>query len=203
MDKSHRRIMYIGTKARKDDRANMILNRVWHGPGTVVDGIPPVQASKLLQHPDEFVDVTDLTEEQLAARSARAIAEAEEKRRLARSPGAAAVGGVLLEYATEEQIIAELERRKRLDVLRQQAPADKPSQEEGAPQRRDALFVKDKINEAIDKILQEGDSSMLDDAGVPTREAVQEIVGFPISADEYADAIGVALPVGAEANKDE
>jgi hypothetical protein len=70
--------MYIGLKQLRDDRPNARPDRTWAGAGSVVHGIPSVQASKLLVHDDEFIDVTAL-----AANEDELIAKAKEVRELA------------------------------------------------------------------------------------------------------------------------
>lgn len=187
-------IMYIGLKSRKWDNANKRPDRVWNGAGDIVDGISQVQAEKLLQHKDEFVNVTGFTAEQRIARAQKARIEAEEKRRSLRVVGKA--GAVLLEHATDEQLLKELERRKLSREIKQAAPQELPPMERPTSRRDESSqqFVTEKVLEALDVILERGNPDDLDRDGMPTKSAVEDVIGFSISDAEFAAALGPKAP---------
>jgi hypothetical protein len=167
------------------------LDRKWAGPGAVVEGVPRVQASKLVAHKDEFIDVTALKDEDLIRRAARAKADVEDRKRVNRSKTMS--GGVLLEYASDEELMAEVERRQlRADTIAA-APPDRPAPAGGSlnPRpRRDSKEIGDKISRALEAIVARQNPNDLDRAGVPKKEAVEELVGQPITDDEFLAVIG-------------
>lgn len=200
-----RTVMYIGPKDRKYDSPNNNLNRVWTGTGTIVRDIPVVQSANLVAHPDEFIDVTSFNDEELKARAQKAIADCEERFRNARALGAAKKNGqgsgVLLEFATDEQIQEEIERRKERYNLSEQTVKEadvsevtENLQETTEKQRSDQAFLNEKIPEAIEAVLSAGDTALLDDEGLPTKVAIEEELGFSITDHDYNQALDIPAP---------
>lgn len=193
-----RSVMYLGNKREKWDNVNGVVTRKWMGPGSVVTGITPVQADKLIQHADEFVDVTALGDKELLARAAKARADSEAKKRALHQPDGGP-GQVLLEYATDEQIAAEIKRRQDYIGIQKSAPADpKPKDSKKNPKgnpkaERDQKNINEQVEMAVGKLLEKNNPDDFKD-GMPTLEAVVGVIGFSISEDEYAIALGGNAP---------
>ena len=195
-----RTIMYIGSKPRKYDSPNQQPDRVWPGTGTTVADIPVTQAAKLTSHKDEFIDVSGWTDEQIRDRAQQALADCADKKRKAHAIGreTARAGGILLEYATDEQIQDELERRRQRANLAQQTvrpvkeptPAERNLNELTERDRKDETFLKARVAEALEAIMAKNDPSLLDEEGLPTRSVMEEELGFPLTDDDYAMALG-------------
>jgi len=194
-----RSIMYLGNKAEKWDNANGVVTRKWAGAGAVVAGISPMQADKLLMHKDEFVDVTALTDKELLARAAKARADSQAHvRSLHRQPPGDT--SILLEFASDEQIAAEIKRREKIAGIQKAAPADpKPSKNsaknpKGSPRdERDQKNINEQVELAVGKLLEKNSPDDFKN-GVPTLEAVIGVIGFSISESEYAIALGGNAP---------
>lgn len=183
-------IMYCGRKTLKNDRPNNNLKRVWNGPGAVVADIPGSQASNLLNHPDEFIDVTNLDAEQLAKKAAQVRAQSQEEiRSLSRTTGPG--GAILLENATEEQLLSQLEKVRGIrgiaDVVE---PAVISAEKPGVEKPDDDAFIAEKVEEAMERIAEKGDADDLDENGIPTLEAMNRELTFPITHEEYLRALG-------------
>lgn len=196
----YRTIMYIGRKTRKYDSVNQNMNRVWTGAGTICEDIPVVQAANLTSHKDEFIDVTGMSPEELELRARQAVNDAEESVRKAhalgrlKSNGGAA--GTLVEFATDEELRAELDRRNSQRNLAEQTvqvvkatPAEQTLQELSKKQRADESFLAERIPAAIDDVLGKASAELLDDDGLPLKSAIEESLGFSISEDDYARAL--------------
>lgn len=190
-------IMYCGLQvAPCSDRPNGRPDRVWHGPGTIVDGIPTVQAANLLRHPTEWCDVTGLSPEDRVTKAQAVMAESKETRRALQNPPDSdnrGLGGV-----SDDELLAELQRRQeaadQIDAGQQiNAPTQAPVDDADAP--ADKGEAKNLILEAIEAVgarAEAGEEDLLDDEGMPTLVAVQEQAGFSISEDELRDALGLA-----------
>ncbi len=200
MDTNLRTVMYIGSKSRKDDRPNGQPNRVWSGTGSIVEGIPPTQAAALVAHRDEFIDVTGFDTEALQKRAQQAIAEAGERRRQSRSGMRGSGGGVLLEYASEEQLLEELDKRRASRSLLADTTVHAPPKSDAQvtneqltdKQRSDKAFLADKVPIAIEAVYQKAadNPDLLDEEGVPTKLAVEEELGFQLTEDDFNEAVG-------------
>lgn len=192
---SNRSIMYIGSKELRQDRVNPgYLTRVWHGTGAVVTGISEPQAAALCRHPDEYVDVTDLDAQQLAARAAQAKQDVIEARRRALNHGTTPQGR-LMDYASDEELEAELLRRRKakLDALGQPAQSMQDDTKRVDPNqgaKRNAPQLAERVAQAIEEIATRGNADDLDDGGVPKRAAVEAIIGMTLTEDEYREALG-------------
>lgn len=195
-------VMYIGSKTRKDDRVNGDLSRVWPGTGTVVDGIQATQALKLIGHADEFRDVTGKNPEELQALAQQAIVAAEEKLRNARAVGSQKSNtGTLLEYATEDQLEAQLNKIRGNKTLLNATTSGsvQHDDEEQAivkaklSQSKDKALLAERIPEAIEAIVGKAEIDLLDENGLPTKSAIEEELGFPLTDDEYADSMNLSM----------
>lgn len=191
-------IMYIGLQLDSPvrDRPNGRPDREWHGPGSVVADIPTIQASKLLLHSKEWEDVSKLVEVDLTKRAAAAKAHSEERVRASRQGnGSAAVN---VRAIPTDILKAELDRRlgAQADIdagegVEGRSDIETQPKTEGANARAsDERFVIEKILESVETIMErEGNDDSLDESGLPTLEAVQEVVGFSLNQDEYARAL--------------
>jgi hypothetical protein len=190
-----RAVMYLGNKSMKFDNVNGVAERKWHGPGAVVTGISPMQADKLCSYKEEFLDVTPLTEKEVAARAAKARADSEDRvRKLHRSSGP--TGAVMLEYATDEQIQAELARRRKVAGIQEAAPADpKPPKGKatGKEKSKSQKAITEAVEEALGKLLEKNNADDFKD-GIPTKVAVERELGFSLTDDEYSIALGAKAP---------
>lgn len=195
------KIMYIGLQmVPSSDRPNNRPDRVWHGPGDVLGGIPPIQAAALLAHKDEWADVTHLVGAELLREQQAARSHTEERLRVLKNPVDAPNNKRGVAAATDDELEAELERRRveRVKIAgRSQQVATSISQQRPAP----AVNTPDKSREAIiaavervmTRIGEKPDLSaeLLSEEGVPTFVAVQEEVGYPIHEVEYRVALGL------------
>jgi hypothetical protein len=191
-----RSVLYLGN-GEQFDNINGMVSRKWRGPGDIIDGISPMQSDKLCAHA-EFEDVTELAEKdpvKLAARVAKAKADADEKRRKSRRPETK--DGRILEYASDEDIEAELSRRRKARAI-QENPAAQPiaggagqkkkNSKKGKPEKpKEDANLKEAIDEAIASLVGNEDAF---ESGVPKREFIEGALGFSITEDEYVDALG-------------
>jgi hypothetical protein len=198
--------MYIGSKSRKYDSVNQNMNRVWAGTGTICDIIPPTQAANLVAHKDEFIDVSSFTPEDLQIRAQQAISDAKEKLRNARALGAAKKSGassaLLLEFATDEQLAEEVQRRQQRATLASQVikssseptPAEKNLRQLTDKQRQDSDFLSERIPQAIEDVIAKNKPELMDDNGLPKKDAIEEVIGFSITEADYNQAMDLPTP---------
>jgi hypothetical protein len=191
--------MYLGNKSMKFDNVNGVAERKWHGPGTVVTGISAAQADKLVAHKEEFLDVTAYTEKDIATRAARARADSEERVRRAHRP-APGSPGIMLEYATDEQLAAEVKRRAELAGI--QATPDpkhvrpkKPGQgnKEKPETPKDQASITEAVERAIGVLLERNNPDDFQN-GIPRKEAVEAVIDFSLTDTEYEIALGSKAP---------
>jgi hypothetical protein len=191
--------MYLGNKSMKFDNVNGIPERKWNGPGGVATGISQMQADKLCAHKEEFLDVTGMTEKEVLLRASKARADSEERvRKLHRSTGPE--GAVMLEYATDEQLQAEIDRRRKMRGIQDAAPPDpvvgknkggskKPATEKSKSQK----MLTEAVEETLGKLLDKNDPDDFKD-GIPTKVAVERELGFQLTDDEFAISLGSKAP---------
>lgn len=100
-------IMYIGRKPTKWDNKNNVRERVWQGLGQVITDIPDLEANKLTEHPDIWMDVTNIKEKGRSEIIARYQEKYRDERRRDRA------GQVItLDTATDEELEEQLRRRR-------------------------------------------------------------------------------------------
>lgn len=107
------KIMYVGLQmVPSSDRPNARPDRVWNGPGDVVEGIPPLQAYELCKHTDEWRDVTKLEGAALVQAQKDARNESAERLRVLKNPKGLPNPVRTVEGASEDELQAELDRRR-------------------------------------------------------------------------------------------
>lgn len=199
MDSSSRVVMYVGNQlAPSYDRPNGRPDRVWHGPGDTVEGIPPIQAAALCRHSDEWEDVTRIATDtkSLVAKAAAVRAEAEDRVRKLKNPVDAPNNLRNVDSFTTEQLKAELARRNEIDEVAASGPKQKAQEpansgKKGKPKSEPSLVkaIQSAVEVVSTKVAAGGEETMLDENGVPTLEAVNEVLGYQITEDEYKHAL--------------
>jgi hypothetical protein len=184
--------MYVGSKNLKYDNCNGVMERKWPGPGTVVDRISNAQAEKLLNHPDEFVDVTGKSDEEIQRLASAAVAKVAERKRKGRASTHS--GGVLLEFCSDDELLAEVARRKlqagAIDAA-PETPAPKVAEGPSTHDLHDAQVIEEKVAHAMEVIVERDNPDDFDENGRPTLDAIVGVIGFSISEDEYLRALDV------------
>lgn len=194
---SGRKIMYVGLQfSPSQDRPNNRPDRVWNGPGDVVVGVPPIQAHALCQHKDEWQDVTTLSDPDLLKAQRAARASSEERVRVLKNPKDAPNNRGFVAAMSDEDLEAELERRR--DARGEMAQAPNPSKLTAPPTKRKPkgeAQLAEQIGGAVERVITKSsvdkETTLLDEEGVPTLAAVQEELGYSLSEDEYRNALGI------------
>lgn len=192
--------MYVGLqKAPSYDRPNGRMDRVWHGPGSIVTGIPLVQAANLLRHEDEWADVTKLEEAARQTKAQAVLAQTEETLRTMKHQPIAPGATVGVASMSDEDLEAELERRKqaREAIAAGEAVETKAdpaaTRDTGTQSNAETQQLILSAMEAVATEASEDENrveELLDEEGVPKIGAVIEKLGFSITEDEYRLALG-------------
>lgn len=197
-------IMYIGNKPSKVDNVNTnAKGRVWEGLGAVVE-VTPLEAQKLKAHPDVWMDVTNIDEK---ART-KIVEKIQDQMRAARR---AHQTNVLLKDASVQEIEDELYRRKHgaerpASVKAQRSPPgpDRRGDEgnngidgNAAERPGTPAQVVDAIVTAI-RSLDPDKPEYFDAAtGNPTKEAIENLLHYPISKTELKAGIAAHAELAA------
>lgn len=198
MDPTGRSIMYVGIQfVPSVDRPNARPDRVWNGPGDVVNGVPPIQAHALCQHKDEWLDVTEFASDpaKLTAKAQAVRAESEDKLRRLRNPPDAPNNKRTVDAFSDEELELEMERRRAARGVIDQAPAaSQPTKQaggKGKPKGEAKLntAIQGAVERVSAKVANGADESLLDESGIPTLAAVNEELGYQIGEDEYKHAL--------------
>lgn len=195
----NRVVMYVGLQqAPSYDRPNGRPDRVWHGPGSVVEGIPFVEAVNLVRHADEWLDVTDLNDQDRVKKAQAVVADSSERLRKLRNPPGSTAARDGLGAASDDELMAELERRKANQQKVAAASNIEPPTQPTEESRGTAEVLRQKIMDAAEAVATEaaekgaGGAEMLDEDGIPKLSYVVERMGISVTAEEYRLALGLA-----------
>lgn len=188
-----REIMYVGRKPTHWDTKNGNPKRVWRGLGDVI-AVSDIEAKGLGEHPDAWLDVTDLKPKD---RSAKVTQIREERREELRAQVA---GQVTLRSASIEELEAELKLRRTASGKPDQNPSKpgpKQAPKGSALNPGDEREKPETLAGVIEDIagalagMDPENPSNFDQTGRPHIEAVNEAVGYVVTEDQLNAAVKV------------
>lgn len=172
-----RQIMYLGKQTNRRDNVNRQRMRRWAGLGDIVE-VDDAGAKALVAFPDVFADVTDLSSQKINA----IVKSLEERYRREQQ----VVQGVTVNNATIQQLEEQLDRLKAAPTQVTQQPAS-PLTDTTPARPQDDEVVKEQIMAAM-QTLDPKDEALFTRNREPTVDAVQQVLGYPITAGERDDA---------------
>jgi hypothetical protein len=185
-------IMYVGRKDQKVDNKNNNHGRIWRGLGQVITGIPDVEASKLCEHPDIWMDVSNVKQKEREA----IIASLQEKYR-AEARAARAGQAITLDNATEEELQSAIKKLRSTRGKAADNKVDKGLIPPAAPQAgahgnesdtRHRPETTDDLAAEIFGAIAELDSERdFDGEGKPYLERVTAKLGYQVTQKELDD----------------
>lgn len=191
-----REIMYVGRKPQKVDNKNNNPGRIWRGLGQVIGNIPDLEAQKLDQHPDIWLDVTKLGKKDREDIIAGLQAQYRAEERRARAGQA-----ITLDNATDDELEAALKKRK---TTRGKAVENKidptlipampvPGSTAAAKEDRARPNNTDDLGAEVFGAIADLDSEQdFDGEGKPYLERITEKLGYSITQAEL-DAVWAAF----------